>query len=154
MKRKNITQQDKLLAYISFVYIGVALVGAAAAISSNMAAEFMGRIPNATVMEDFLLPWGWGTGMSPPAILMIVTLAVGGSLLQGVGPLKAWRWLLTIGGFLFAVGQLGEPHTYKILNGDLFDFPYVLIIPAMVAVPLTMAIVGVRAIIAEARHRA
>lgn len=139
--------QDKVLVGMAFAYACVALVGAAIAIAGNLSAEFMGHIPTTTVVEDFLLPWGWGTGISPPLILILLILTVAGLLIKSVGPLAVWRWLLTIGGALFAVGQLGEPHAYQILTaGDDFTLLHAIIIVAMIVTPLVMTLVGLRAI--------
>jgi hypothetical protein len=141
---------DRLLGITGIIYIAVAAIGALVSIAGDMPAEFMGHEPTTTVIKDFLLPWGWGTGMSPPLILMIVVATLVALLLSRRGYLVLWRLILTIGGLLFALGQLGEPHTYNILSGGQDFTPLrACIVVAMVAVPLAMSAAGVRALSAR-----
>jgi len=152
MLRKNKThpisnRADDLLIKLAVAYIVVASIGAVISIAGSLPAEFMGHVPATSVARDFWLPWGWGTGISPPFILIIVVAGVATLLSARVGALAVWRWLLTIGGLLFAIGQLGEPHTYQILSGEAnFTFLRAIVVLGMITVPVGMALAGAHAI--------
>lgn len=140
------SHHDEQLVKAALAYSVTALVGAATALSNNLAAEFLNHAPTREVMLDFLLPWGWGTGLSPSLALIVLVIVVAGLLARAVGPLQLWRWTLTVGGFLFTLGQLGEPHTYQIFRTADVSVVHAFIVVAMVVVPGFMAIMGVRAL--------
>ncbi len=116
--KHNQIKRDRQLLVAAISYAFVACMGALFSLTHNLPAEFLGHVPEASVAEDFLLPWGWGTGTSPAFILIALVLTFAYLLKKGIGKVILWRWTLTIAGVLFAIGQLGEPHTYQFFSGS------------------------------------
>jgi hypothetical protein len=142
---------DKRLVWTALSYALTAWVAAAAALSDGLAAEFLGHEPSGPVVLDFVLPWGWGTGLSPSLSMIMIEVALAWLLARAVRPLQLWRGTLTVAGFLFMIGQLGEPHTYFFLRGESISSFRTLVIIAMVVLPLLMAVTGIRAMRAARR---
>jgi hypothetical protein len=145
--------RDEHLVSAALFYSVTALAGAVTALSNNVAAEFLGREPTREIIFDFLLPWGWGTGLSPSLALIVLVIVIAFLLARAVGPLRLWRWTLTVGGFLFMLGQLGEPHTYHLFSSKGVLVFHVFIAVVMVVLPGLMVITGIRALRAARRAK-
>ncbi len=129
------------LTAASLLYLLHAGVGAGVAIRHDLKAAFPGFYTGRPARRDFVA--GPGTALSPPMVLMIWHLL---AVLAAERPGRIGQWgrrMITLDGAMFAVGMLGEPITYHVLNSRRFDPPKALLVAGNIVYPLLMLMHGI-----------
>ncbi len=116
-------------------------VGAGVSVRHDLKAAFPGFYTGRPAHQDFVT--GPGTALSPPLVLMIWHLL---AVLAAERPGRIGQWgrrAITLDGAVFAVGMLGEPITYDVLNPRRFDVVQALLVAGNILYPLLMLVHGI-----------
>ncbi len=142
---------SRLIA-VSILYLFNAGVGAKIAVSEDLPGEFAGKRSGKSARNDFVT--GFGTALSP-SLSMLVAQALFIALVcqsRRLGSLGVGG--LTINGFLFTVGMLGEPIAYKVFNPRAFDLPKAIVVAGNIVLPLCMLVFGAMELAARRKCKA
>lgn len=129
------------LVSASLLYLFSASTGARIAIDEDIPAAFMGRASRKTPQEDFVR--GTGTALSPGVPMLTVHMAM--------SALAPWPGKIGVVGVLGlialalgeAIGMLGEPITYKVLDPKTLDPPRAIVVACNIVLPILMIVFGI-----------
>lgn len=129
---------------------GISLACAGAALAADLPAECLLYGPTHAVWQEFLLPQGWGTAMSPPRSVILLSLTVAALLRLNAGPRPLWRGALCVTGLLFTAGQFAEPYTrVALLDVRGHDHLHQLLMVTFIGGVTSLFVLGVQALFAR-----
>lgn len=141
---------DTRLLQATAVQAGVSLACAGAALAADLPAECLLCAPTHAVWQEFLLPQGWGTAMSPPLSMILLSLTVAALLRLNAGPRPLWRGALCVTGLLFTAGQLAEPYTWvALLDLKGNDHLHQLLMVTFISGAASLFVLGAQALFAR-----
>lgn len=147
----EVSDPDRLLPFVSALWLLNSAIGAAIAIRENLPAEFAGMSRWDDPSAEFFK--GSGTALSP-GLPMMAALAIFTALSTRGGKAGtaglAGMTALGAGG---TIGVLGEPITYKALSPTTFDPVKAPIVSAAVVLSPLMAVLGARRLFAMGSGR-
>jgi hypothetical protein len=136
-----------LLTWVSALYLLAAVIGATMAIREDLPGEFAGRFSRQSASADFFR--GTGTALSPglamlsaQSILTVLSTRGGKAGTAGVAG-------LTMLGAAVTVGMVGEPIAYRVLSPEGFDPPKTALVSALIVLPLSMSVLGMKRLLAN-----
>jgi hypothetical protein len=131
------------LVLASIAYLVWASIATVVAIAQDRPAEFSGMTSGLPAWQDFI--FGFGTALSPTLWWMIIQLVF--TVLAPKPGRAGTVGIIGLGAFgvLEFVGALGEPITYVVLSPRAFQPGLAVIQLGMIAIPMVMAVLALRA---------